>query len=101
MPLITHLGQVPVLEQTHWKTVARMEKHDTQHHTEDLNEWSRLAAEKKTVFFVTQSQVSDECNSSRMYCYHKNPTSHNRFDACISELQREEIRKVIMKAFRS
>ena len=82
-PLTTHLRQVPVLEQTHWKTVARMEKHDTQHHTEDSYEWSRLAAKKKTVFFFTQSQASDECHSSRMYCYHKNTICHNRFDACI------------------
>lgn len=51
VPLTTHLRQVPVLEQTHWKTVARMEKHDTQHHTEDLYEWSSLAAKKKTAFF--------------------------------------------------
>lgn len=51
VPLTTHLRQVPVLEQTRWKTVARMEKHDTQHHTEDLYEWSSLAATKKTVFF--------------------------------------------------
>lgn len=99
MPLITHLRQVPVLEQTHWKTFSRMEKHDTQHHTEDLNEWSSLAVGKNR--FFTQSQATDECNSSRMYCYHKNTISHNRFDSCISELQIQEITKVIMKAFRS
>ena len=55
VPLTTHLRQVPVLEQTHWKTVARMEKHDTQHHTEDLYEWSSLAAKKKTVFFFSHN----------------------------------------------
>lgn len=99
MPLITHLRQVPVLEQTHWKTVAQMEKHDTQHHTEDLNEWSSLAAEKKTIFLSHNHK--HQMNVIQVECIVTIRIQHLITDACISELQIEEIRKVIMKAFRS
>lgn len=86
VPLTTHLRQVPVLEQTHWKTVARMEKHDTQHHTEDSYEWSRLAAKKKTVFFFSHN--------------HKHQMSVIQVE-CIVTIRIQYVITDLMHAFRS
>lgn len=86
VPLTTHLRQVPVLEQTHWKTVARMEKHDTQHHTEDSYEWSSLAAKKKTVFFFSHN--------------HKHQMSVIQVE-CIVTIRIQYVITDLMHAFRS
>lgn len=40
----SHLNLSPILGQTHWKAIAQMEIHDTQHHRADSDEVNSLAA---------------------------------------------------------
>jgi len=49
MNWVSYLKLSQAQEQTHWKAIALMEKHDTLHHRADWNEGNKKAANKLVI----------------------------------------------------